>query len=35
MFALLGTVDYNSFDGNQVVADLLRWRHLWEAVTAD
>jgi len=35
MFALLHTVDYNSFDGNKVVDDLLRWRHLWEAVTAD
>jgi|GEM_PF-2542884 len=34
MFALLRTVDYNSFDGNKVVDDLLRWRHLWEAVTA-
>jgi hypothetical protein len=34
-FELIRTIRYNELDGEQVVADLLRWRDLWDSVIAD
>lgn len=34
-FELIKTIRYNELDGERVVADLLRWRGLWDSVIAD